>query len=129
MDEAIVKQWNSQVKPEDEVYFLGDFGINKKKALDAELVGRLNGKKYIILGNHDTGFIRMHENKGLESIYNQYIKAGWEDVTVHKVLDIKNGTTVHMTHLPPCNDEDNRYSHLKIKNDPNAFHLNGHLRS
>jgi len=50
MDEAMVELWNSVVKPKDKVYHLGDVVINRK-ALST--LGRLNGDKVLIKGNHD----------------------------------------------------------------------------
>lgn len=50
MDEAMVERWNATVAPGDKVYVLGDVVMNKK-ALPT--VGRLNGKKKLIMGNHD----------------------------------------------------------------------------
>lgn len=52
MDEAMIKRWNAKVNPEDTVYHMGDFAF-----LDAErikkLIARLNGKIFLIFGNHD----------------------------------------------------------------------------
>jgi hypothetical protein len=50
MDEALVANWNSVVKPNDKVYHLGDVVINKKAL---KTLGRLNGDKVLIRGNHD----------------------------------------------------------------------------
>lgn len=50
MDEEMVKRWNEVVRPCDKVYHLGDVVINRKKL---EVLGRLNGKKRLIRGNHD----------------------------------------------------------------------------
>lgn len=50
MDEALVANWNAVVKPEDKVYHLGDVVINRKHL---QTVGRLNGSKRLVLGNHD----------------------------------------------------------------------------
>lgn len=50
MDEALVKNWNSVVKPKDKVYHLGDVVINRK-ALPT--IGRCNGEKILVKGNHD----------------------------------------------------------------------------
>lgn len=50
MDEALVTSWNAKVRPQDKVYFLGDVVINRK-ALPT--IGRLNGRKILIKGNHD----------------------------------------------------------------------------
>ena len=52
MDEKIIANWNSVVSDEDEVFFLGDFAICNKDKIP-ELLSRLNGKKKMIMGNHD----------------------------------------------------------------------------
>lgn len=51
MKETIIQNWNSVVGREDEVYVLGDFFWSNEDA--AETLPRLNGRKYLILGNHD----------------------------------------------------------------------------
>lgn len=50
MDEALVSNWNLKVRPIDKVYVLGDVVINRKAL---KTIGRLNGKKILIKGNHD----------------------------------------------------------------------------
>lgn len=50
MDEFMVKAWNDRVRPEDRVYHLGDVVINRKSL---STLGRLNGRKVLIKGNHD----------------------------------------------------------------------------
>ena len=53
MNEALITYWNSVVTPEDTVYDLGDISMiaNTKKIV--EIAKRLNGKHFLILGNHD----------------------------------------------------------------------------
>jgi calcineurin-like phosphoesterase family protein len=51
MDAAMIELWNSVVKPDDKVYHLGDVVINRK-ALPT--LSKLNGRKVLIKGNHDT---------------------------------------------------------------------------
>ena len=50
MDEEMVKRWNERVRPNDKVYHLGDVVINRKHLAT---LGRLNGDKVLIHGNHD----------------------------------------------------------------------------
>lgn len=50
MDEAMVKLWNERVRPNDKVYHLGDVVINRRALAT---LGRLNGDKVLIRGNHD----------------------------------------------------------------------------
>jgi len=50
MDEEMVKRWNERVRPNDKVYHLGDVVISRKHL---KTLGRLNGDKILIRGNHD----------------------------------------------------------------------------
>lgn len=54
MDEVMIERWNSVVKPEDRVYHLGDVYMGSKERMNW-IMARLNGKKRLILGNHDNG--------------------------------------------------------------------------
>jgi calcineurin-like phosphoesterase family protein len=52
MNEAMVKEWNAKVEPEDLVYLVGDIAfLPAQKA--AEYMNRCNGRKILIAGNHD----------------------------------------------------------------------------
>ena len=50
MDEFMVEAWNQRVRPNDKVYHLGDVVINRRAL---KTLGRLNGDKVLIRGNHD----------------------------------------------------------------------------
>lgn len=66
MDEAMVENWNSVVKPEDKVYHLGDVVINRKAL---QTVKRLNGKKRLVRGNHDIFKTREYLDVGFKEIH------------------------------------------------------------
>ena len=51
MNRALINNWNETVGHEDEVYILGDFTNDIVKA--KRFLPVLNGKKYMIIGNHD----------------------------------------------------------------------------
>lgn len=51
MDNTLIHNWNSIVRPEDTVYHLGDFAVGGGPA--APYLRRLNGTIYFCLGNHD----------------------------------------------------------------------------
>lgn len=55
MDRALIKAHNEVVRPEDEVYFVGDFAWWGPQEADriGNIIGKLNGNKHLILGNHD----------------------------------------------------------------------------
>lgn len=52
MNEDLIEKWNSVVGPDDIVFHLGDFIFGGTQKWE-EILKRLNGKKYLILGNHD----------------------------------------------------------------------------
>lgn len=62
-DEALIQRWNERVNPGDKVYHLGDFG----KPLD--IVKRLNGRKRLILGNHDD----IHDAQMLGKVFEKVL--------------------------------------------------------
>lgn len=53
MDEELIKRWNEKVSPEDEVYHMGDVGLMSSGKLKS-ILDRLNGKIYLIKGNHES---------------------------------------------------------------------------
>ena len=53
MNEAIIANWNSIVKPEDRVIHLGDIMLNNNEN-GIECLKRLNGQICIVWGNHDS---------------------------------------------------------------------------
>lgn len=58
MDAYMIEQWNQVVKKKkDEVVILGDFCLGKGERVN-ELLSRLNGKKCLVTGNHDSMFLR-----------------------------------------------------------------------
>ncbi len=51
MNEIIIERWNSVVTNKDIVYHLGDFAFGRR---NINIASRLNGKKRLVMGNHDT---------------------------------------------------------------------------
>lgn len=51
MNEEIIRRHNSRVKPTDNWYCLGDFCFDKNPD---KFLSRMNGKKHLIIGNHDS---------------------------------------------------------------------------
>jgi len=84
MDELLISNWNSLVKPSDEIYHLGDFGYrlreddgtNSDKLAELRKVfERLNGNKHLCRGNHD--------------ISNKVEKLKWGSVHDTKMLNFE----------------------------------------
>ena len=54
MNTQLILNWNKKVGPDDEVYILGDFCFDNNAKYVNNFLKRLNGKKYLIKGNHDS---------------------------------------------------------------------------
>jgi calcineurin-like phosphoesterase family protein len=85
MDQAMVARWNEVVRPDDEVWHLGDFAVRQPAARMAELLDALAGTKHLIAGNTDgpatTGLV------------------GWASVQSYAELEV-DGTWLILCHYP-----------------------------
>jgi len=52
-NQVLIDKWNAVVGPKDEIYVLGDFACADSGEDVQDFAGRLNGKKYLLLGNND----------------------------------------------------------------------------
>ena len=73
MNEALIRNHNDTVGPTDTVWFLGDFAfVHAEEA--KRILRRLNGHKFLVLGNHDKQIAKKQREfigEGLfEGIYN-----------------------------------------------------------
>lgn len=53
-NEAIIERHNSIVKPDDIVYCLGDCGLGTDIEAIKSYISRMNGRKFLAIGNHDS---------------------------------------------------------------------------
>lgn len=88
MDNAIIERWNSKVGKDDIVFHLGDFAFASNKRWQ-ELIYKLNGKIYLILGNHD--ITRWPGN---------YTMQLFDRVENQMMLKIDNKYKVYLNHVP-----------------------------
>ena len=108
MDDVLIERWNKKVKKGDEVYILGDFGfINGERT--NEILKRLNGRKYLVKGNHDYYFLK-DKNFNLDSF--EWIK----DYACIK----DDGKILCMFHYPIAVWDRKHYG---------SIHLYGHVHS
>ena len=70
MNETIIANWNSVVGPDDIIFHLGDFCLGDS-AEWINVLNRLNGKIYLIAGNHDIKDLRQNYTKYFEQITMQ----------------------------------------------------------
>ncbi len=83
MDRALIQRWNERVGPDDTVYHLGDFAFGPV-AEGRKYFDLLNGRKHLIIGNHDKPSIKDWP---------------WESVSETKMLD-DGGKRIFLCHYP-----------------------------
>lgn len=72
MNEEMIKKWNSVVKKDDKIYHLGDFGFGSKEQI-ANVVSKLNGRIFLVLGNHDNHTPQWYRDAGIKEVYDHPI--------------------------------------------------------
>ena len=70
MNETLIANWNKVVGADDIVFHLGDFGLGNSAKWN-QLLDKLNGKIYLILGNHDLRNFRKSYVERFESVAMQ----------------------------------------------------------
>lgn len=80
MNQGLIDNWNKTVGVDDEVYYLGDFTLRRNIAQNKDLFNSLNGKKYMVKGNHDLSRHKLE-------------KVGW--------INIPTGTVLELVHSDP----------------------------
>ena len=103
MRKALIENWNKVVGPEDTVYHLGDFASNLSWEETKQIVDALNGRKILIMGNHDN-YLTLRE----------WMECGFDEVYKYPII---YDEFIVMQHEPP------QY----INSDTPFFYLFGHV--
>jgi len=53
----MIDHWNAVIKPEDEVWHLGDFAVRQSPERVASLLRELHGAKHLVAGNNDNAAV------------------------------------------------------------------------
>ena len=100
-DAALIKNWNEAVGYEDDVYILGDISwYNATKTI--EIFKQLNGKKHLIIGNHDKKLLKSPEVRALFMEIAHYVEIDCESkqlVLSHYPIVSFNGHFYNGIHL------------------------------
>lgn len=127
MNEDMVRKWNSVVGHDDIIYHLGDFSMAIRPV--EAYTPRLNGKKYLIPGNHDWchSYHKKSRKQGIKKWISFYRQHGWMVLPEQSQIEI-DGQTVNMCHhpykgdvphKPKSNDraERDKYWDYRLEND------------
>jgi len=84
----MIDRWNAVVGHDDEIWHLGDVCLNPKDCQD--YLSLLNGKKYLILGNHDATMVPMVEAGFIKAYQDWKMRIGTRSVYLrHRPKDLK----------------------------------------
>ena len=86
MNDELIRRWNEVVGPDDIVFHLGDFAWGGSDVWNS-IMSRLNGKIYLVLGNHDEKNIRQGYMKRFE----------WVGYQMHITIE---GRSIYLNHYP-----------------------------
>ena len=109
-DEAIIKNWNETVGPDDIVYHLGDLMLGDN-VHGIECVKRLNGHIKLIRGNHDTD-----ARWKLYATLPNVELIGWAEVIKY------NKYQFYLSHHPTMTSNLDKAPHLRM----HLINLHGH---
>ena len=112
MNEYMIQQHNKKVRKNDEVIFIGDFSFGDTKAT-MEILKRLNGKKFLITGNHEKYLSDKNFDKSL---------FGW--IEPYKEMH-DNNRSVILCHYPIL-FYNKQYRKMEDGSDK-TYHLCGHV--
>lgn len=101
MDEVMIKLWNNRVRPDDDVYILGDFAFRSGKA-EQWYLRQLRGRKHLVIGNHDG---KLLENEKAMSYFE----------SVDKMMHVEDqGNHISLCHFPILQWNGRHKGHLHI---------------
>ena len=95
MDRVLIEKWNSVVSDNDSVFLLGDFSSYALEK-SGEICRRLNGRKFLVMGHHDTFNERQYSECGFEGvsrypiIYENFWILSHEPLYVNKNMPYAN---------------------------------------
>lgn len=87
MNEELIKRWNEKVGIYDVVFHLGDFSFSSPNKI-RQTVERLNGRKFLLLGNHDRVKGYDWNNLGFERVFNNPFIMDGKFIFSHEPLGI-----------------------------------------
>jgi calcineurin-like phosphoesterase family protein len=110
MHQQLVYNHNQMVKPDDEVWVIGDVTLQSPEYVGKtrKVVEKFNGVKHLVLGNHDEWKAWTYTSAGFVTVHT----ATWFEYA---------GFTFYMMHDPS--------TYTVIQNDPKAILLCGHIHN
>ena len=107
MNNYLITNWNKTINKEDRVFMMGDFALCGKDNI-IEIGNKLQGRKILLLGNHDSASRTTYQLAGFENVY--YVPILFENfILSHYPIDDCKYNNIHA------------HSHNKRVNDKTHF--------
>lgn len=102
--ETIIENWNRLIQPDDVVFHVGDLALGKREKIEG-LAPLLNGKLYLMRGNHDRRSNAIYQQLGITLVPDPYL------------MNHPSGLQLVFSHRPV------------IPLEPGVFNLHGHIHN
>ena len=86
--ETIIENWNRLIQPDDVVFHVGDLALGKRDKIE-DLAPLLNGKLYLMRGNHDRRSTGFYQKLGITLVPDPYRMdhpSGWTLIFSHRPI-------------------------------------------
>lgn len=87
MNEVLIQRWNERVSKTDLVLHLGDFSFSGKNRIK-DIVSRLNGRIWLLLGNHDREQHYDWQELGFERVFRNPFLLDGKFIFSHEPLEV-----------------------------------------
>jgi calcineurin-like phosphoesterase family protein len=102
--DLIIENWNRWIRPDDIVFHLGDLALGKKESAEA-LIPPLNGRLFLMRGNHDRRSVAFYHGLGITLVKDPYR------------METNTGLKLAFSHRPI------------VPLDPGQLNLHGHIHN
>ena len=126
MNERIVENWNRVVGADDVVYHLGDAVMGKFED-NVSYLGRLNGKKFLVPGNHDRVFSQ--EKPARRERFRAFYEENGFEVVEEMTYGVIGGHRFILCHFPFEGDshDGDRFENLRPARGLGMPVVHGHV--
>lgn len=129
MDAELIRRWNDTVAPADVVLHLGDVVLGSI-ADSLPLTAQLNGRKFLVPGNHDRVSPATQSRRAIARFTPLYEQAGW--IILPEIIEgTRRGTRLLASHYPysgDTQDSDRHSSHRPVDRGIPLLHGHTHDR-
>ncbi|MFS2243040.1 MULTISPECIES: metallophosphoesterase [unclassified Microbacterium] len=129
MDAELIARWNATIGPDDVVLHLGDLALGPIEQSLA-LTARLNGRRFLVPGNHDRVSPATQSKRAIERFRPLYEATGWT-ILPEVIEGTRRGYRLLASHYPYAGDSQDadRHTAHRPRWDDGMPLLHGHTHA